>query len=132
MADPVFRFVSVPAALLDAPPEWAREMLADGELAVLPGDDGLAAVSRLAHRLDVVSVPVLRGEESPQAQAETVVAWAQSMPLVWIDASFSDQMREWARRRGPMTLLVECAGALPAEQQRRIARFTATLGRQSE
>jgi hypothetical protein len=132
MADPVFRLVAVASALLDAPPDWARELMAGGELALLPGAAGLDAVSELAHRLDVTSIPVLRAETSPSAQADTVMAWAGSMPLLWIDASFSERVRAWARDRGPMTLLVACAGELPAEEQRRITRFAATLGRQSE
>ena len=132
MADPVFRLACAPSALLDAPPEWTRELLADGELALLPGSSDLATVSEIAHRLDAVSVPVLRGEASPDAQADTVVAWAGSMPLVWIDAAFPDRARAWAGERGPMTLLVECDGTLPEAEQRRIARFAATLGRQSE
>jgi hypothetical protein len=132
MADPVFRLVSLPTALLDAAPEWARELLADGELALLPGDGGLDDVGEVARRLDLVSVAVLRGETSPEAQDETVIAWASAMPLVWVGAAFSPRVRGWAQERGPMTLLVESGGPLPADEQRRIARFAATLGRQSE
>jgi hypothetical protein len=132
MADPAFRLVAVASALLDAPPDWARELMADGELAVLPGGGELSAVSDVAHRLDVTSVPVLRAESTPDAQADTVIAWADGMPLVWIDAEFPERVRDWARDRGPMTLLVTCAGELPADEQRRIARFAGTLGRQSE
>jgi hypothetical protein len=132
MADPVFRLVAVASALLDTPPDWARQLLSDGELALLPGGGDLSAVSAVAHRLDVTSVPVLRAESSPDAQADTVIAWAGSMPLLWIDAEFSPRVRGWAHDRGPMTLLVQCAGALPDDEQRRVARFAATLGRQSE
>src|ERR1700744_4325119 len=101
MAVPVFRLVAVASALLDAPPDWARELMADGELAVLPGSGDLSAVSDVAHRLDVTSVPVLRAESTPDAQADTVIAWAAGMPLVWIDADFPERVRDWARDRGP-------------------------------
>jgi hypothetical protein len=45
---------------------------------------------------------------------------------------FSGTVRTWARDRGPMTLLVEVDGALPEVERRRIERFLAILGRQSE
>ena len=132
MADPVFRLVSFASALAAAPQTWARELLADGEIALLGGDDGLAAVDRVAHHLDLVSVPVLRGETTDSARDETVIAYAGAMPLVWIAPTFSDRVTVWARDRGPMTLLVAADAALPDDEQRRVARFVAALGRQSE
>ena len=47
-------------------------------------------------------------------------------------AEFSDAAREWARDRGPMTLLVAADAPLSGEERRRIDRFVATPGRQSE
>ena len=132
MADPVLRLASDPATLLGAPPEWTRELLADSELALLPGAGGLDDIDRLAHALGMVSVTLLRGETSPPAQDETVMAWAGAMPLAWIAAGFSDKVRGWAHSRGPMTLLVEAGGPLSDDEQRRVARFAAVLGRQSE
>ena len=132
MADPIYRFVCVPGALEDTTHEWSREMLAVGELALLPDAGGLAAVDEVAHALQRLSVSVLRGETSRDAQAETVITYAEAMPLVWIDAGFSDRVTRWARERGPMTLLVATDGALSDEERRRIARFVAALGRQSE
>lgn len=130
MSAPMFRLVCVPAALGEAPAGWA--MLGEGELALLPGEGGLEEVAELAHRLGLVSVELLRGEASAAAQEETVITFAGSLPLVWVAAELSAHARGWAERRGPMTLLVSCEGALSADELRRIERFVATLGRQSE
>jgi hypothetical protein len=126
----MFRLVCLPAALSEVPARWA--MLGEGELALLPGDGGLAEVAEIAHRLDVVSVELLRGESSAAAQEDTVITFAGSLPLVWVAAGFSEHARGWAERRGPMTLLVAADGALSGDELRRIERFVATLGRQSE
>lgn len=127
-----FRFVCVPSALAGAPAGWAREMLRDGEIALLADDGGLEAVSEVAHSLGQVSISLVRGEASATAQEETVMAYAGTLPLVWVASGFSDAARAWARQRGPMTLLVEIDAPLPEEERRRIERFVATLGRQSE
>jgi hypothetical protein len=132
MTDTVLRLVSFAEVLADTPQAWARELLADGEIAVLGGEGGLADVDRVAQHLDLVSVPVLRGGESPTAQDEIVIAFAGSLPLVWIAPAFSEHVVAWARDRGPMTLLVTADGALPQDEQRRVARFASSLGRQSE
>lgn len=132
MADPTFRFVCVPSALSGAPGSWARDMLREGEIALLPGPGGLPAVDEVARSLGLVSITVLRGEESAAAQEQTVTAYAGSLPLVWVGGQFSDAARAWARDRGPMTLLVEADAPLSDEERRRIDRFVATLGRQSE
>jgi alkanesulfonate monooxygenase SsuD/methylene tetrahydromethanopterin reductase-like flavin-dependent oxidoreductase (luciferase family) len=60
------------------------------------------------------------------------MAYAESRPFVWVAAEFSDAAREWARDRGPMTLLVAADAPLSDDERRRIDRFVATLGRQSE
>ena len=132
MAEPSFRFVCVPDALAGAPSGWAREMLRDGEIALLTGDGGLGAVNAVAHDLDLTSVPLVRGEESAKRQEQTVMAYAENLPLVWVSAGFGDGASAWARDRGPMTLLVAAGGPLAEEERRRIERFVATLGRQSE
>jgi hypothetical protein len=132
MAEPSFRFVCVPDALAGAPSGWAREMLQDGEIALLAGDGGLEAINGVAHDLGLVSVPVVRGEDSAERQEQTVMAYAENLPLVWVGAGFGDGATAWARDRGPMTLLVAAAGPLEDEERRRIERFVATLGRQSE
>jgi hypothetical protein len=126
----MFRLVCLPTALGQAPAGWS--MLGEGELALLPGGGGLDEVAELAHRLDLLSVELLRGEAGAEAQEETVMAFAGSLPLVWIADDFSARARGWAERRGPMTLLVEASAALPADELRRIERFVAALGRQSE
>lgn len=132
MAEPSFRFVCVPDALAGAPSGWAREMLQDGEIALLAGDGGLAPINGVAHDLGLASVPVVRGEDSAQRQEQTVMTYAENLPLVWVGSSFGDVATAWARDRGPMTLLVEAGGSLSDEERRRIERFVATLGRQSE
>ena len=132
MAEPSFRFVCLPDALAGAPSGWAREMLRDGEIALLAGDGGLAAVNGVAHDLGLVSVPVVRGEDSAQRQEQTVMAYAENLPFVWVGAGFSDGAAAWARDRGPMTLLVAADAPLDDDERRRIERFVATLGRQSE
>ena len=132
MAEPSFRFVCVPDALAGAPSGWAQDMLQDGEIALLAGDGGLEAINGVAHDLGLVSVPVVRGEDSPQRQEQTVMAHAENLPLVWVSSAFGDGASAWARDRGPMTLLVAADGPLSDEERRRIERFVATLGRQSE
>ncbi len=132
MAGPSFRFVCLAGALEGAPGDWAREMLREGEVALLPGDGGLAAVNEIAGALELPAVLVVRGEPAADAQEETVIAYAGELPLVWAAAEFSDRARAWARERGPMTLLVEATGPLSPGERARIARFVAVLGRQSE
>lgn len=127
-----FRFVCVPSALAGAHGSWAREMLHDGEIALLADSGGLSAVNEVAHSLELVSIAVVRGERSAERQEETVMAYADSLPLVWVAAEFSEAARDWARDRGPMTLLVAADAPLSDEERRRIDRFVATLGRQSE
>jgi hypothetical protein len=129
MADPIFRLACVPAALEG---DWAADLLAEGELALLAGAGGLDELTAVAHALDLVSVPLLRTEASPAEQERTVQAYAGSFPLVWIAAGFSDEARDWARERGPMTLLVPANGPLAEDERKRVERFVATLGRQAE
>jgi hypothetical protein len=132
MSSPSFRLICVPAALDEAPAQWASEMLVDGEIALLADGGGLEAINRVAHSLDLVSLPLVRAEVSAEAQAETVIDYARSLPLIWVAASFSEHVRRWAHDRGPMTLLVPADGPLPPGERRRIERFVAALGRQSE
>jgi hypothetical protein len=132
MSEPSFRFVCAPDALTGAPAGWAAEMLRDGEIALLAGDAGLAAIYGVAHDLGLVSVPLVRGEDSAGRQEQTVMAYAEHLPLVWVSTGFGDAATAWARDRGPMTLLVAAGGPLSEEERRRIERFVATLGRQSE
>jgi hypothetical protein len=129
---PLFRVVCVPAALQGAPAGWAIEMLHDGHVALLADSSGLDGVSAVAHALGTESVSVLRSEDTPARQDETVMAHAGSLPLVWLAPGFSDPVRTWARDRGPMTLLVEVDGGLADETRRVIERFVASLGRQAE
>ena len=128
MSDPLFRMVCVPAALEG----WSADMLRDGEVALLADAGGLGAMDAVAHALDVTTFRVMRSERTPEEQERTVRAYAASLPLVWIAPGFGEASRTWARDRGPMTLLVENGGALPGVERRRIERFLAILGRQSE
>jgi hypothetical protein len=107
-------------------------MLQEGELALLVDDGGLEAITSLAHGLDLVTIPLLRTEDTPAQQDATVMSYAQSKPLVWIAREFGEAATRWAHQRGPMTLLVEAGGELPEEERRRIERFVVILGRQAE
>lgn len=119
-------------ALADAPEGWARAILRQGEIALLIDAGELDAINAVTHALGLVSMPVLRREATPEGQEQTVIEHAASMPLVWIADGFSEPVREWARDRGPMTLLVQSGGALPETERYRIERFVASLGRQAE
>lgn len=130
--DPLFQFVCDPAALEGATDGWAATMLRDGDVALLADFSGMDSVNAIAHALDLVTVSVLRIEESEERQNKTVMAYAGALPLLWLAPTFSDAVREWATARGPMTALVEVDGALDGEQRRRIERFVAVLGRQAD
>jgi hypothetical protein len=130
--DALFRLACAPAVLDSAPAGWVTTLLEEGELAVLADDGGLEAITALAHALDLVTVPVLRAERTPEQQEATVIAYAESKPLVWVAASFSEDASDWARRRGPMTLLIECDGPLSPDERKRVERFVVILGRQAE
>lgn len=131
MALPAFRFVCVPSALEGAPAGWAREMLRDGEIALL-GDEGLDPVNEVAHELGQATIALLRSEETTERQDDTVIAYADGLPLVWVAGAFSEVVTRWAHERGAMTLLVPTYGPLSFDERKRIDRFVASLGRQSE
>jgi hypothetical protein len=130
--EPLFRMVCVPAALDGAREGWAADMLREGEVALLVDGGGLDAVNAVARALEQTTVRVVRTEPTVEQQEDTVMAYAASLPLVWVAPGFSDAVRTWARERGPMTLLIDVDGALPEVERRRIERFLAILGRQSE
>ena len=132
VSEPEFRFVCPPSALVGLPATWATEMLADGQIALLADDDGFAAINEVAHTLGLISVPLVRREETVERQHETVMTYADRLPLVWVGENFSEAVSTWARARGPMTLLVEASGPLSENQRHRIERFVAILGRQTE
>ena len=132
MSDPLFRLACAPTVLDSAPAGWVETMLEEGEIAVLADAGGLEAITALAHDLDLVTVPVLRAEETPEQQEATVIAYAAAKPLVWIAPAFSEDARRWAQQRGPMTLLVEAEGPLDEAERKRVERFTVILGRQAE
>jgi hypothetical protein len=132
MADPLFRLVCSPGTLDATPDGWVSTLLDDGELALLVDDGGLEAVSAVAHDLDLVTVPLLRIEEADEEQERTVMRYAGSMALVWIAETFGDEAQQWARDRGPMTLLVESAEPLSDDERKRVERFVVILGRQAE
>jgi hypothetical protein len=131
-APSTFRMVCRPAALADAPAGWATEMLRDGELALVADEGGLEAINRAAHDLQLLSVPVVRGEADAPTQERTVIGYAGSLPVIWVAAAFSDRAVAWARDRGPMTLLVATDHPLDDDERARIGRFVALLARQSE
>ncbi len=115
--------VSAPGQML-APAMQAMKRLVD--------DGGLEAITSLAHALDLVTIPLLRAEDTPAQQDSTVMSYAQSKPLVWIASEFGEAATRWAHQRGPMTLLVETGAALSEDERRRVERFVVILGRQDE
>ena len=132
VADPLFRLACAPGVLSAAPDGWVATMLEEGEVALLVDDGGLDAITALAHELDMITVPVLRAEDTRERQEATVMAYAASKPLIWIAASFGEAAADWAHKRGPMTLLVESAGPLSDDERKRVERFAVILGRQAE
>jgi hypothetical protein len=132
VSDPIFRLVCVPGALDGAPEGWASKLLREGEIALLGDDGGLPAINAAAHALGLATVPVVRSEDTPAAQEETVIGYAAALPIVWVAPDFSPAARSWAHDRGPMTLLVDADGPLPADARARIERFVGWLGRQTE
>ncbi len=131
MSEPRFRFVCIPSALAGAPAGWARDMLEEGEVALLPSD-GLDVVNQVAHELGQVTITLVRSEGDRARQDAAVMAHADALPLVWAAPEFSDEVRRWAQDRGAMTLLSVADGPLNEDERRRIDRFLASLGRQSE
>jgi hypothetical protein len=132
VSDPLFRLACAPGVLNAAPAPWVTTMLDEGEIAVLPDDGGLDAITAFAHALDLVTVPVLRAEQTPEQQEATVMTYAGTKPLVWIAQGFGEDATRWARDRGPMTLLIESAGSLSEGERKRVERFAVILGRQAE
>lgn len=131
MSRPRFQLVCAPSALAGAPAGWANEMLREGEVALL-ANEGIEAVNDIAHALDQATIAVLRNEQTRDLQDQTVMAYADALPLILVAEGFSQQVSSWAHNRGPMTLLLEATGPLPDEERKRIDRFVASLGRQSE
>jgi hypothetical protein len=130
--DPLFRLACTPGVLDGAPAGWVATMLEEGEIALLADGGGLDAITALAHALDLVTIPLLRAEQTPAQQEATVIAYAAAKPLVWIAPAFSEDAARWAHQRGPMTLLIEPEGALSEEERKRVERFAVILGRQAE
>jgi hypothetical protein len=106
-------------------------MLEEGEVALLTSD-GLEAINQVAHELGQIAVLLVRAESSGEQQDQAVMSYADTLPLVWVASEFSPAAGNWAHERGPMTLLSTANGTLDDEERRRIDRFLAILGRQSE
>lgn len=127
MRDPLFRLICVPTVLVSAPAGWAVGLLGDGDLALATAPEDLDAVREVGRALDLPAVAVLRDDEDATAQA-----FAGAFPIIWVAPAFSDAARQWAQRRGPMSLLVEAEGTLSDDDRRRIERFIGILDRQAE
>lgn len=132
MDAPLFRMACPPSTLIEAPPDWPAQLLREGNVALLSDEGGLEAMNAVAVALGIFTIRVLRREDDQAEQERTVMGFAETLPLLWIARSFGEAAREWAVRRGPMTLLVEAEGPLPEQERRRIDRFVASLGRQAE
>jgi hypothetical protein len=131
VSDPLFRLVCSPATLTSSPEGWPAEMLQDGTVAVTADAGGLVAIGEAARTVGATAIPVVRGEATPEEQERTVQAHADGLALVWIAAEFSEAARAWAQKRGPMTLLLDSAGELTADERRRVERFVAILSGQA-
>ncbi len=127
---PLFRLICPPTAFDNAPTGWAADMLADGEVALELEGCEIGAINAAAHAFGYRTVRVLRIETSQEAKDETIITHAETLPLIWIAAGFSERIQQWARERGPMTLLVEADGPLPEAELGRLTRFVALLARQ--
>ena len=132
MADNLFRLACSPRNLAGAPDGWVQSMLEEGELALLVDEGGLDAIADVAHSLDLVTMRLLRPEETTEAQERTVMRYAGSMALVWVAPAIGELAKKWAHDRGPMTLLIEAHGALSDDERKRVERFVVILGRQAE
>ena len=132
MPGDLFHLVCAPSILDGAPDGWVGPLLEAGELALLTDAGGLDAITSVAHALDLVTVPLLRSEETAEEQEQTVMTYAGSRPLVWVAESFTDSATTWAHERGPMTLLVQSGERLSDDERKRIERFVVILGRQAE
>lgn len=132
MDDPRFRLACTPGVLASAPPDWPSQLIREGNVALLPDRGGLDAIDEVARTLDLATVRLMRREPDTAAQEALVMRWAERMPLLWVAPSFGQPARDWAVKRGPMTLLVETDGPLDETERRRMDRFVAILGRQAE
>jgi hypothetical protein len=121
----------MPSALSGGPAGWARDMLEEGEIALL-SSDGLESINQVAHELGQPTITLVRSEAHRERQDEAVMAFADTLPLVWVAPDFTAAVRRWAQERGPMTLLSQASGLLGLDERRRIDRFLAILARQSE
>jgi len=130
--DDLFHLVCAPSVLDGAPDGWVQPLLDVGDLALLTDGGGLDAITAVAHDLDLVTVPLLRSEETAEEQERTVMTFAGSRPLIWVAESFGDAATAWAQKRGPMTLLVQSDGPLTEDERKRVERFVVILGRQAE
>jgi hypothetical protein len=129
---PSFLMVCRSAAIAGAPTGWASATLRDGEVALLVDEGGLEAVNAAARALGQLAVSVVRREADPEAQEQTVIEFAGSLPLIWVTEEFSESARSWAHDRGPMTLLISADGVLSEEERTRIGRFVTLLARQTD
>ena len=132
MSEAAYRIVCTPSVLATTPDGWAAEILRDGAVSLLPDAGGLDAIDAAAAALGQVEVSVLRREADAGAQEATVIGFAGHLALIWVMPAFSEHAREWARRRGPMTLLVSAGDALPTDELGRIERFVTLLARQAD
>jgi hypothetical protein len=129
---PSFLMVCRSATIAGAPTGWATATMRDGEVALLVDQGGLEAVNAAARALGQLAVSVLRREADPEAQEQTVIEFAGSLPLIWVTDEFSQHARSWAHDRGPMTLLIAAESILSEEERARIGRFVTLLARQTD
>ncbi len=103
VSEPRFHFVCAASALVGVPAKWVTEMLGEGEIAVLADEGDFDAVNEVAHTLGLISVPLIRREETMERQRERAMAYADRLPLASVAEDLGETVTAWARGRGPMT-----------------------------
>jgi hypothetical protein len=98
--------VCSPAALVGEPKGWAAETLREGEVALLVDDGGLEAIVAAAHTLDLVTVSIVRSEESATPSLPSSCETASAVSLLSLRArsdvlSCRSSHQGWRRSRMP-------------------------------
>ena len=68
---------------------------------MLVDEGGQDAIDAAIRALGQLAVPVKSSEAGSEAQEQTVIEFAGSLPLIWITAEFSERAQSWAHQPGP-------------------------------
>jgi hypothetical protein len=129
VSEPGFHFVCVPSALVGLPAEWVTDMLGDGKIALLVDGGGFAAIDEVAHTLGLISVPLPATRGNGGASGGHGDGVRRSPPA----RVGGRRPQRDGHRLGEQSPPDDVAtGPLSEDERRRIDRFVAILGRQSE